>query len=238
MQPEQYVCTVCGYNMVGYHPHQCPFCGARDNTFITAQRCSDTYHVQTIPVSDHVSRLKSVPELGIEHSAYRIETPEKVYWIDCPSCFDTHLDAANVLMFTHHHFLGASNLYRQHFGADVRIHRNDSEHLLCRGFTFDNPFSSDFSENGIEAFHIDGHTPGFTIYFYDDILFICDYVFLDDGVMKFNPFGPLDKTILGGHTIIKLLQGRTIRTVCGYNAVTDYPVWEPLFNELLEQVTN
>ncbi len=235
MQPEQYVCTVCGYNMVGYHPHKCPFCGACDDTFITSQHCSDTYQVQETPVSEQVTRLNSVPALGFEHAAYRIETPEKVYWIDCPSCFDKRLDAADVLKFNHHHFLGASNLYRQHFAADVRIHHNDSEHLFCRGFTFDSPFSSDFSENGIEAFHIDGHTPGFTIYFFADILFICDYVFLHDGVMKFNPCGPHDKTVAGGHTIVKLLQGRTIRTVCGYNTVTDYHVWEPLFNELLEQ---
>lgn len=236
MQPEQYVCTVCGYNMVGYHPHKCPFCGVCDDSFITAQHCSETYQVQGTAVTEQVTRLNSVPALGIEHAAYRIETPNKAYWIDCPSCFDNRLDKADVLLFTHHHFLGASNLYREHFGANVRIHHDDSEHLLCRGFTFDSLFSSDFSENGIEAFHIDGHTPGFTIYFFADILFICDYVFLQDGAMKFNPFGPHDKTVAGGQTIIKLLQGRTIRTVCGYNAVTDYQVWKPQFNKLLEQV--
>lgn len=236
MQQEQYVCTVCGYNMVGYHPPKCPFCGAGSETFITAEHCSATYDVQGTTVSKQVTRLNSVPALGIEHAAYRIETPEKVYWIDCPSCFDKNLGAAEVLLFTHHHFLGASNLYRQHFSAEVRIHHGDSEHPLCRGFTFDSPFRINFSENGIEAFHIGGHTPGFTIYFFADILFICDYVFIHDGVMKFNRFGPREKTIAGGHTIAKLLQGRTIRSVCGYNSVIDYQVWQPLFNTLLEQV--
>lgn len=141
-------------------------------------------------------------------------------------------------MFTHHHFLGASNLYRKQFSAEVRIHQGDASQQLCRGFTFDTPFTTDFSEHGIEAFHIGGHTPGFTLYFYDDVLFICDHVFLHNGTMKFNPFGPRDETIAGGQMIAKLLQGRTIRSVCGYNSVIDYESWEKHFDDLLVRVTS
>jgi hypothetical protein len=42
-------------------------------------------------------------------------------------------------------------------------------------------------DHGIEAFHIDGHTPGFTFYIFEETLFICDYVFLDGDSLKFNP---------------------------------------------------
>ncbi len=30
---EQYVCTVCGFNMVEHYPSKCPFCGASQDKF-------------------------------------------------------------------------------------------------------------------------------------------------------------------------------------------------------------
>ena len=83
----------------------------------------------------------------------------------------------DVIMFTHHHFLGASNLYRQLFSSQVYIHKLDSTHRICQAFTFDKTFENNFTEGDIEAFHIDGHTPGFTFYIFEDVLLICDYVF-------------------------------------------------------------
>ena len=35
LKKEQYVCLVCGFNMVGYYPDKCPFCGVSKEEFIT-----------------------------------------------------------------------------------------------------------------------------------------------------------------------------------------------------------
>jgi glyoxylase-like metal-dependent hydrolase (beta-lactamase superfamily II) len=218
--------------MVGYCPTHCPFCGAAREIFITSEECSAQFQVKGIPVSEKVTRLNSVPALGIEHAAYRIETKGKAFWIDCPSSFDKSLEPADVLMFTHHHFLGASNQYRDLFSCEVRIHKLDSAHDLCRGFTFDGTFEQNFEENGIEAFHIDGHTPGFSFYILEDILLVCDYVFLKDDGMIFNPYGPVEETITGGEKIQKILDGRDIRQVCGYNYVVAWEEWKKRFGTL------
>jgi len=126
MKHEQYVCQVCGFNMIGFHPDNCPFCGAARRHFITAEECSARYRVVGTPVNGKVTRLNSHPALGIEHAAYRIETDRGASWIDSPSSFDPSLQRADMIFFTHHHFLGASNLYREHFNAEVRIHHEDS----------------------------------------------------------------------------------------------------------------
>jgi hydroxyacylglutathione hydrolase len=231
MKREQYVCLVCGFNMVGFHPAHCPFCGAADKHFITDEECSSRFHVAAIPVNAKVTRLNSEPALGIEHAAYRIETRQGSCWIDCPSTFDTSLPKTDAIFFTHHHFLGASNLYRDHFSAEVRIHHDDSKHDICRPFTFDVTFQENFVHQGIEAYHVDGHTPGFTFYIFEDVLFICDYVFLDGDGMKYNPFGPAGPTMEGGQRISDLLQGRTLSTVCGYNYVIDYRDWKGRFDQ-------
>ena len=72
MMNEQYVCLTCGYNMVGYHPDFCPFCGAAQKKFITADDCSSRFDVVATPVTTEVTKLNSVPPLGLEHSAYQI----------------------------------------------------------------------------------------------------------------------------------------------------------------------
>lgn len=236
MKREQYVCLVCGFNMIGFHPDNCPFCGAGKKQFITAEECSARYRVVATPVNGKVTRLNSQPALGIEHAAYRIETGSGTCWIDCPSSFDTSLQRADTILFTHHHFLGASNLYRELFAAEVRIHHEDSLHAICSPFTFDGTFTEDFVHQGIEAFHVDGHTPGFTFYIFEEVLFICDYVFLAGDGMEYNPFGPADRTVAGGHHIREILDGRQLSTVCGYNYVIGYADWKrrfeagPLFN--------
>ncbi len=232
LQKEQYVCLVCGFNMVGYHPEKCPFCGASKEKFITSEQCSARFSVQNFKVNERVTRLNSVPPLGLEHSAYRIETTKKTYWIDCPSSFDNRLKPMDVITFTHHHFLGASNQYREHFSSQVRIHQKDSVHEICRAFIFDKTFQENFTEDGIEAFHIDGHTPGFTFYIFEDILFICDYVFMKHGKMLYNPFGPEKETREGGVRLKCIIENRKINTVCGYNYVVDYVEWKEMFDQL------
>lgn len=162
MKVEQHVCLVCGFNMIGFHPDRCPFCGAAKSHFITAEECSARFQVTSTRVNDKVTRLNSDPPLGLEHAAYRVETAHGPCWIDCPSSFDRSLGRADAILFTHHHFLGASNLYRELFSAQIDIHHADSVHDICRPFPFDVTFHQDFVHNGIEAFHIGGHTPGFT----------------------------------------------------------------------------
>ncbi len=227
MASEQYVCTVCGFNMVGYYPDHCPFCGSPREKFLTSEECSVRHRVVGTQVNEKVTRLNSVPPLGFEHAAYRLETAAGVWWIDCPSSFDRNLPPANTITFTHHHFLGASNQYREWFGAQVRIHILDSRHELCRAFTFDAPFHQNFSETGVEAHHIGGHTPGFTLYFCEDCLFICDYVLFRGDQMFYNPFGPAGDTLAGGERIGKILAGtdRKLAHVCGVNYVMAYEEW-------------
>jgi hydroxyacylglutathione hydrolase len=231
MAQEQYVCLACGFNMIGFHPEHCPFCGAAKSHFITSEECSARFRVVGTPVNGRVTRLNSVPALGIEHAAYRIETDGGPCWIDCPSSFDASLPKSDSLLFTHHHFLGASNLYRDLFDAKVHIHQADSLHDICRPFSFDVTFTENFVHHGIEAFHVDGHTPGFTFYIFEDVLFICDYVFLTDNRMKYNPFGPADRTMEGGRRIAEILRDRKITTVCGYNYLVEYPEWKRRFDE-------
>ncbi|GAB61044.1 MAG: MBL fold metallo-hydrolase [Candidatus Jettenia sp.] len=235
MQEEQYVCIVCGYNMVNYHPDFCPFCGAPKKKFITSEECSTRFKVEGTLINEKVTRLNSVPPLGLEHAAYRIETGGKVFWVDCPSCFDRNLKTADVITFTHHHFLGASNQYRNFFHSQVWIHTLDSSHNICRGFTFDTTFKENFVRSYIEAFHIGGHTPGFTLYFLEDVLFICDYVFFKKTDMQFNPFGPQEETKQCAATINNVLQGRRINNVCGFNYVAEYRDWRERFDRLLSE---
>lgn len=229
MKREQYVCLVCGFNMIGFHPDHCPFCGAAKKNFITADKCSARYKVVATPVSEKVTRLNSHPPLGLEHAAYRIETTGGPCWIDCPSSFDASLKRTERILFTHHHFLGASNLYRELFTAEVQIHRDDSVHQICRPFPFDITFEKNFVHQGIEAFHVGGHTPGFTFYIFEDVLLICDYVFLDGDGMKYNPFGPAGQTGEGGRRIHEILEGRKLSTACGYNYVIEYDDWKRRF---------
>ena len=61
MKVEQYVCLVCGFNMIGFHPDRCPFCGAASSHFITADECSARFKVTSTPVHDRVTRLNSDP---------------------------------------------------------------------------------------------------------------------------------------------------------------------------------
>ncbi|MFQ5441643.1 MAG: MBL fold metallo-hydrolase [Thermodesulfobacteriota bacterium] len=233
MEQVQYVCLVCGFNMIGFHPDNCPFCNSTSDNFITAKECSKRFKVTAAKVTDRVTCLRSVPPLGLEHSAYRVEAGERSFWIDSPSSFNEDLEPVKSILFTHHHFLGASNLYREKFGARVYIHRLDSLHEIARPFTFDKTFEAGFTAGGLEAFPIDGHTPGFTFYIHAEVLFICDYVFIKDGAMRFNPFGPADKTRAGGHAARKILEGRDLKTVCGFNYFTDFPGWWEMFTELL-----
>ena len=68
----QFVCQKCGYNMIEHYPKFCPFCGASNENFITAKKCSQKYKLVSSKVNDKVTRLYSFPTLGLEHSAYSL----------------------------------------------------------------------------------------------------------------------------------------------------------------------
>jgi hydroxyacylglutathione hydrolase len=230
----QWVCLKCGYNMIGEMPDVCPFCGARHEQFMTWDEAEKTYRVTTHPVNDVVSQLLSVPKLGYEHAAYRIETEEGAVWIDSPSAFSRELTPVNAILFTHHHFMGASNQYRRLWNAEVWLHDWDAKHRLATLFDIDRRFFDDFVAYGIEAYHTGGHTPGFTFYIYRDVLFICDYVFLTDADMRFNPFGPEQETRKRAQRIHEIVKTKPLKTVCGYNYVTNFADWLAGFEHLIQ----
>jgi len=233
---EQYVCKVCGFNMIGYYPEHCPFCGALNVNFITAEECTKNFEVLETEVSDKVIRLKSSPPLGLEHSAYCIKAGNQTVWIDCPSTFSKNVERMDKIMFTHHHFLGASNLYRSYYTAFLWIHKEDSKQILAQKYPFDKKFEKDYSFSEIKAYHINGHTPGFTFYIFEDVLFICDYVSVSGGKMHFNPYGPRDKTIEGAKVMNNVLNKYDLRNVCGFDYLLDYPDWKAMFDDLLNSV--
>jgi len=233
---EQYVCKVCGFNMIGYYPEHCPFCGTLNVNFITAEECSENYNIIETKVNDKVIRLNSLPPLGLEHSAYRIETENQIIWIDCPSTFSKDIGRMDKIMFTHHHFLGASNLYRSYYSAFLWIHEEDSKQNLAQKYPFDKKFENDYNFSEIKAFHINGHTPGFTFYIFKDVVFICDYVSISGGNMHFNPYGPRDKTIEGGKIMNNILIKHELRNVCGFDYVLEYSDWKAKFDDLLNSV--
>lgn len=230
---QQWVCLQCGYNMIGEMPEVCPFCGARHDRFMTWEQAEKAYRVTVTVVSDAVSRLLSVPKLGLEHAAYRIETEAGAVWIDSPSAFNRELAPVETILFTHHHFLGASNQYRRLWHAEVWLHERDAQHRLSALFDIDRRFSDDFGVRGIEAYHVGGHTPGFTFYIHRDVLFICDYVFLTEAGMIFNPYGPAQETRQRAQRIHDIVNSKPLKTVCGYNYVVRFADWLPGFERLL-----
>jgi len=231
----QWVCIPCGYNMIGEMPEICPFCGARHERFVTWDVAETTYRVTAKPVTDHVTQLRSVPRLGIEHAAYRIESGNKAVWIDCPSAFNRDLEPVSDIYFTHKDFLGASNQYRVLWGARVHLHEAETTHPLATAFPVDDAFTGDFTENGIEAFHIGGHTPGWTAYLFEDVLFACDYAFPPGEKMRLNPFGDPAAAKANGDRLLAIIEDRKPAIVAGYNYVADAAEWRRDFEGALKR---
>ena len=232
---QQWVCLQCGYNMIGAMPEVCPFCGAYHDQFMPWDEAEKKYHVTEYTINNNVSQLLSVPKLGYEHAAYRIETVEGAAWIDSPSAFNRQLAPVDAILFTHHHFMGASNQYRQIWNTEIWLHDLDARHRLAALFPIDRRFFDDFSVYGIEAYHTGGHTPGFTFYIYHDVLFVCDYVFLTDVGMRFNPYGPEQETIKQAQQIHEVIKRKSFKTVCGYNYIANFADWMAGFERLIRK---
>ena len=73
------------------------------------------------------------------------------------------------------------------------------------------------------------HSARFTFYIFEDLLFICDYVFLEGKGMKYNPLGPAGQTVTGGNRIREILKGGKLSTACDYNYVIKYDDWKRKF---------
>ncbi|WP_041356117.1 MBL fold metallo-hydrolase [Nitrosococcus halophilus] len=232
---KQWVCTACGYNMIGEMPDVCPFCGAYHDKFVTWEEGETAYRVTPKTVADQVTQLLSVPRLGLEHAAYRVDTTAGAVWIDSPSAFNRDLESVTDIYFTHKDFLGASNQYRALWNARVHLHQADAIHPLAAAFPVDDRFSGDFQENGIEAFHIGGHSPGWTAYFFGNVLFACDYAFPPGPRMRLNPFGPRNATRKCGARLLELVANRKPSVVCGYNYVADGAEWHRDFENALKR---
>ncbi|MCO4758779.1 MAG: hypothetical protein KC477_12205 [Oceanospirillaceae bacterium] len=185
--------------------------------------------LKEVRVNNRVTRLKA-EALGV--SAYRIKTPRSTVLIDCLPTFNPDLPAADAILFTHRDFMGASDRYHQHWGTEVYLHEAEHQHPLASHHHVSHAFSDDFEHHGIDAFVLGGHTPGFTVYIYRDVLFVCDLVVGRAEDMHFNPFGNREKIRLGAQRLKHLLRRRTVRTVCGFNYVTDFDQWMPYFRKL------
>ena len=219
------VCLACGLNMIAYTPDKCPFCGALPEKFLSAEECSQQYHVKISAITDKVLQMKSIPELGLDHSAYIVKTPMRTYWIDCPASFDRSIPCTDAILFTHHHFFGACQQYRDYYTAQLFANKADTAFITAKNIYFDNAFFRDFSLDGIEAVHIGGHTPGFTMYIFDDIAFPCDYVYEQGGKLKLNPFGPKEETEQGYLRLVEIIKEREISFVCGVDYVMSKEEW-------------
>lgn len=232
----QWVCKTCGYNMIGDKPETCPFCGAHCDCFLEWEQAERNYRVSSRQVNAEITQLLSKPKLGLEHAAYRIETGNTAVWIDCPSVFNRNLSPVSAILFTHLHFMGACNLYRERWKAKVYLHSSDAVHPLAKPFPVDKRFNADFAFHGIAAYHIGGHTPGFTMYIYRDVLFICDYVFSPGPAMCLNPYGPDKPTVKGGKQILDIIEDKPLTTVCGYNYICEFNDWLADFKRLIKQL--
>lgn len=234
MPNNQYVCEVCGFNMIGYYPDNCPFCGASKENFITAAECSEKYKLKTKEITHNVYQLTSTPQLGLEHAAYMIQLEKEIIWIDCPSTFQKEVNNMNILLFTHHHFLAAANLYQEYFNSKLWIHEKDAFNSISTHYNFNKTFDFNFNYKEIKAYHIDGHTSGFTFYIFHDALFICDYIFVkSDESLRFNPYGPREKTQKGAQTMVEIIDKYSLSHVCGYNYTMSYDDWIKLFRKLI-----
>jgi len=226
MQGKQWVCLSCGFNMIGEMPDVCPFCGATHDKFQNWEEATNNFHIKEIEVSNEVTQLIVAPALGYEHAAYHIKTSTGSVMIDCPAIYSETIKPAEAIMFTHHHFLGAANQYQALWQAKLYLHDLDAQTPLVQHFKIDNCFTQDFVEHGVAAYHIDGHTKGFTIYIYNDIVFVCDFAFPPGHNMQLNPYSHhKEKALAAAKRLLTLLETKTLTTVCGYNYFVDYDSW-------------
>lgn len=57
--------------------------------FPTAAEASAHFRVVETPITESLSRVSTEPAIGLEHAAYRLDTGENIFLIDCPVVFDS-----------------------------------------------------------------------------------------------------------------------------------------------------
>ncbi len=118
------------------------------------------------------------------------------------------------------------------FGAQIEMHLHelDASHLLARNHPVDIVFQGDFKRGSLEAYHIAGHTPGFTVYIHNELLLICDYAFPRGPEIRLNP-AKGDGTIReGGQGVLEITDIRGLKKVCSYNYITNFESWRKDFS--------
>ena len=230
---KQWVCTVCGYNILDSRPDRCPFCGARHEQIFDSATISRRYRVTEKPVSDTVARLRSEPKLGLEHAAYRIDADGGSVWIDSPAVYTKGLRPVDAILFTHKDFIGAANQYRAAWDCEVLLHEADAELSIVAEHCVTETFSSGIEKFGVRGYHIGGHSPGFTVYIWQETLFVCDYAYPPGKTMKLNPHGKREPTREGAGRLADLASAHKLETVCGYNYVVDFGSWMKAFTRLI-----
>lgn len=230
---KQWVCTVCGYNAIGKRPNRCAFCAAQSKCLMAASRTQRLFKVKELPFNEQVSQLRCSPVFGLDNAAYRIDTGNGVVLIDCPAIYCRNLPPAEAIFFTHKDFIGAANQYRKAWGCEVYLHRLDAELSTVAQHSVTNSFAGDFEKYGIQALHIGGHSPGFTVYIWKDVLFICDYAYPPGVGMTLNPHGPREATRDGASRLADIMADHELSTVCGYNYLADFGPWQREFMRLV-----
>jgi hydroxyacylglutathione hydrolase len=230
---KQSVCTVCGYNTIGKRPDQCPFCAAMPDKLMDSKRAQRLYKLKSIRVTDQVTQLRCAPVLGLDNAAYRIESDSGSVLIDCPAIFSPDVEPVQAILFTHKDFIGAANEYKKAWDCDVCLHNADAELSEVSRYSVTQRFTDDFDRCGVHAIHIGGHSPGFTVYVWQDILFICDYAYPGGPGMKLNPHGPREATREGAGHLADVISDHQLSIVCGYNYTADIATWQHAFLKLV-----
>ncbi|MCP3964865.1 MAG: MBL fold metallo-hydrolase [Lentisphaerae bacterium] len=222
--------------MIGHAPDVCPFCGAGKESFISADQCSEKFKVTEEQVADGVFELCSSPKLGLEHHAYSIESEQGRVCIDCPSCFDHRVEPPDIISFTHHHFLGACNMYSDYFKCSIAVPEADTRNYIAAPFLpWITKIKGDFSFNDVEAMWIDGHTKGFTAYFWHDVGFACDLIIANGDNFMINPYGPKVPTMDACREFEEEGKKRNIQTVCTSHGSMSFDKWSDTFKFLLSK---
>ena len=113
------------------------------------------------------------------------------------------------------------------------MHAADAELSIVSQHCVDHRFDKDFQKFGVDALHIGGHSPGFTVYVWQDVLFVCDYAYPPGNTMKLNPHGKRDATREGAGRLADIAAARSLETVCGYNYVVGFSAWFAAFSRLI-----
>jgi glyoxylase-like metal-dependent hydrolase (beta-lactamase superfamily II) len=198
-----------------------------------SRRAQRLHTIKAIPVSEHVSQLRCSPVFGLDHAAYRIETAAGAVLIDCPAVFTRDVDPVDAILFTHKDFVGAANVYRKVWDCDVCLHAADAELSEVAQHSVTLRFEGDYERCGVQGHHIGGHSPGFTVYIWEDMLFICDYAYPGGPGMKLNPHGPREATREGAGRLADIIADHDLKTVCGYNYTAEIGPWQQAFMRLV-----